>query len=573
VIAHDMQSIEGKLRQAWQRQRRYVHLRGASRFLIWLVAMIVVDFVIDWGIFFQVRMTTRLGLLLLGVNVVVLGYVLWHEWLRHLKPFDPLRVSLDVEAQHPELSSRLVSYTQFSDAAKNDPHVSRELIEATRTEAVIRTSKLNFGEIINFAQLKKLFVVAGCVMLLFAVMGAVNHGHLQTLLKRLAGLDASYPTRTQIVDVTGDIKVRIGDTVSVIAEAAGVIPDGGNIFIKPVDGESGWKTLPLERIGDGSTFERELKEVVKDHVYYVKIGDDQSARHHVRVVTAPQIVSAKVNLKYPSYLEKEAGQVESLSLEVPKGTTIDWQLSCDKPVKRLLVKTQRESAEDTIEAEIDPAGTSATFSMLADQPFKYTFEWTERESGNDFEYDDVQHQVRVVVDKAPEVKLVWPKSDGLATVHKTARVVATATDDHGLAEAWLVYTIGDSSKESRLPIHDFAGARKQEFNFAWELKKSIQDLKPGVQIKLAVEVADRSPDAAEHRRRSATRKLTVVELEKYLAWHQAELTAQLEEIKRVRDREAASSTEVKQLKEQESPKAVQDSRKNGPTAQEQAGDA
>ena len=39
--------IEDKLRDAWRQEQRFFHLRGMARFLIWLVAMVVVDLVID----------------------------------------------------------------------------------------------------------------------------------------------------------------------------------------------------------------------------------------------------------------------------------------------------------------------------------------------------------------------------------------------------------------------------------------------------------------------------------------------------------------------------------------------
>jgi hypothetical protein len=560
VIDSNTHSIENKLRQAWRQQRRYFHLRGASRFLIWLVFMIVLDFLIDWGIFFQARMTFRIGLLLLVINIAVLGWVLWSEWLRNLRPFNPLLVALEVESQHPELASLLVSYTQLDGPAADQSDVSLELIEAMRQEAVMQTHTLDFREIVNFGQLKNLLLVAGVVFLVFGAVSFTNQGHLQSLIQRLAGIDATYPTKTRITDVSGDLTIRAGDSASVMASATGVIPDGGRIFTKPVDGDGGWTALPLKKDDNQPAFRRELKEVVKDTYYYVRIGDDQSEQFRISVVPAPLIVATKVDLSYPAYMEKDASQVDQLDVEVPEGTQIQWHLTCDTAIKRMRITTFRQSAgetkEQTIEADVDASGKNITFAVTADKAFKYTFHWTESESGQDFEYGDVRHSVRVTADTVPEVVLIRPASDRMATVKKIVKMVARATDDHGLADAWLVYSLDgsedvDASKEHKIRIHNFNGARSDEFSYAWELQEAIEGLKPGIRITFAVEVVDRSPAALGHRRRSAARQFTVVDTKTYLAWSDGEFAAQRDDTKQVRDSERTASAQVKRLREQE----------------------
>ncbi len=41
-------AIEGKLRRAWHKERRYSHLRGLCHLLVWIVAFIAVDFFVDY---------------------------------------------------------------------------------------------------------------------------------------------------------------------------------------------------------------------------------------------------------------------------------------------------------------------------------------------------------------------------------------------------------------------------------------------------------------------------------------------------------------------------------------------
>ena len=42
------QLVEGKLRRAWRKGRRFHHAQGLAHFLMWLVAMVPVDLLIDF---------------------------------------------------------------------------------------------------------------------------------------------------------------------------------------------------------------------------------------------------------------------------------------------------------------------------------------------------------------------------------------------------------------------------------------------------------------------------------------------------------------------------------------------
>jgi hypothetical protein len=546
---HETGSIEDRLRQAWRQERRFCHLRGASRLSIWICSLIVVDFLIDWGIFFRTGLTANVGFLLVMVNVGVLLWVLWREWLRHLRPYNPLLVALDVESESPELSSLLVSYTQIEDTLAKQPHVSADLVEAVRAEAVTRTKKLDFRDIVDFGQLTRLFGVAAVVVVFFGVLSVSWQDHLKVLFQRLAGAEVGYPTDTQVGTVTGDVTVRVGDSTTIDASAAGVIPEAGEIYTRAADSDDDWKVLPMKRHRVQPSFARELEELTTDVEYYVHLGDDRSKRYRIHVVAAPIIVEAEVQLTYPAYMGLGSTKTDQLNIEVAQGSTLAFRLRCEPAVKRLVVKTDSETF-GSFDASVDESGKVLTFSLKADEAFKYTFHWTERGSGNDFEFDDVQHSVRVTADKIPEVELIRPGASGLATVNKELKINARASDDRGLSQAWLVYLL-DGSEELRKRIYDFAGKDREAFAYTWVLKDDIPDLKPGVRISFAIEVADRHPDAQKRLRRSATRHLTIVDPERYLAWYREELSAQTDEIKRARDAEKTSASRVKQLKDQE----------------------
>ena len=114
-------------------------------------------------------------------------------------------------------------------------------------------------------------------------------------------------------------------------------------------------------------------------------------------------------------------------------------------------------------------------------------------------YDDVQYNVRVVADAVPDLELLEPTSSGLATVNKRLNIKSHGSDDYGLAQGWLVYSVTGESQERRLPIRNFQGGAGEQFSFATALDGLIDGLQEkfeqsaetgGLQISLAVEVAD-----------------------------------------------------------------------------------
>lgn len=603
--------IEARLRQAWKQQQRFHHLRGLSRFLLWLVFLMVVDFLVDWGIVFRNRLTIQPGLVLLGINVLILSFVLWREWLRHLRRFDPLMVALAIEDLHPELSSRLVSYVQLDGPIKNQPNVSVELIEAMRDQTLLRTQKLNFREIVNFAQLRNLVLAAGCVLLTFGVVSATNQKHLQVFLQRLAGAPTGYPTATQITSVSGDLTVRDGGTTTVTARVKGVVPEKGTLFVRAADDENEkWKELPLGSSGEGSSFKREITKISQDLEYYVRIGDDENGPYRIRVVRAPLITDVQVNLTKPQYLPDPNDKQQKLDFSVPKGSKIRWNLKCDKAVKRLEVRTNitpelqrqflnatasllgqsqplvrvtnasyfatvpdwKKTMPVTIVADIldsngkkVPVGKNVTFALEAKVRFNYTFHWTEAESGQDFTYVGSRHNVGVTSDLPPTVVLLSTGFGDRITTDKTITLSAEARDDHGLKDAWLVcrvYKPDDNTNESaekpvaekRIPIHKFTGydQASRKFSYAWKVSNDLKDLQPGMQLDLSVEVSDHNPSAKA--KSSDSRRFLVMDPIAYLQWIQKKRDEQIAAIRKIRNNELESSKEVKKLKTQKTGK-------------------
>ena len=566
--------IEQRLRQAYREERRWYNIRGASRLTLWLIALLAVAFLIDWGLFAKTQMSGITGLTLLLVNVGILIWVYHREWGQYLKSYDPLTTALEVEKRHPELSSLLVSYMQLKDEPDaHEGNVSQDLIKAMRDQAIEFSRPIDFKDIVDLGQLRKIGAVAVALFLIFSIAGIFNREHTGVLFQRLLGKDAEYPTNTVITGTSENLTIRVGGEPVITATVAedGDIPENGRLFVKDKNSsEAAWKEVPMKRSEDPTNkFSFKLKPVDRDTLFYVKIGDDRSEQYTINVITSPRIENVDIALQYPEYMNRDAGTFDDLNLEVPENTTVKWTIRCNTPVSSWEVLVPSDWGEQTAEnktgesdpetdkdapkfrsilADLDEAGTTATFEIPVAKALKYSFRWTEKANG--FQYEDVQYGVKVTTDGLPDVDLIEPREVGYATIGKVVKMEAKGTDDIGLDKAWLVYSL-NGADETKVEIFNFEGDTNKTFNYSWKLTDNLKELKPDDRVSFQIEVADRHPDREIHLRRTAPRQLTIVTPEAYLEWYRTEYGSQIEELKRSRNQELAAQKAVTQIQTEE----------------------
>lgn len=535
--------VERKLRAAWRRQRRYVHLRGLMQVLIWVIALTAVDFFVDWLLIFRMRWPVVWRLPLLAVNAGVLLWVLYDEWLRHLRRFDAVRVALQLEGRHPELASLLVSYVQLRDA---DPSaISPSLLAAMRNSAMDKVRPLDFREVVDFSRLRRPAVFTLCAFLFCAAVSVNWPRHIEALLLRMAGRNVNYPTQTRIVSVTGNLTIKQGDSVTLTAGVAGRVPPAGDIYIR-LAGEPAWRALSLTA-GRKAEFTRRLEDLFRDADYYFKIGDDRTVEHHVTAVPPPRFVERRVRVAYPAYTGLKDAAVDDLNFEALEGSQLTWEMRCDTAVRSAALIPEGGTP---IPMELQGGGRELRCSLPAKASFKYTFRLTDAAHG--FTHDDVWYAARVTSDNLPDVKLLEPTSDGPATARKKIRLVVRAADDYGLSTIRLAYSVNEA-EEVKQPLGTLKG-RQVDAAFDWTVSTAKSDLKEGDVVTLALEVCDNREGTDSRWSRSAARRLAIVSEAGYLRWLSDQLDEQRADVHRAWTDAQTSQSAIRQIKGQETPR-------------------
>ena len=561
-------NIDEKLKEAWSDERRFIHFRGIIRSLIWIVSLIITDLIVDLLIWKGIG-DNQFGAGLMVINIGIISFVIYQEWLRHLKPYDAVRTALQVEAKNPKLSSILITYTELS-AADSTSNTSEEIVQAIKEKANERTESINFQEIVSWDQIKKIFAISAAIIIVFVGISFNWTEQVGTLFKRLTLQGSNYPTQTVIgkVHIEGQemkagkpYKVKFGESLNIKVFTQEVTVPLGKLYVR-TKGSEKWPSIPQNMdplANDKLVYERILKDITEDTEFYVRVNDDTTDKnqsYEIQVIKSPTIESYEIEQIYPNYINKDPETVDDLTFDTPQDTTLKWKITTQTKVKAMQV---RIGEDETINAEISENGKIITFSRKADKAFNYVFQWTEGQSGKNFEYGDVQNNIRLIDDTLPEVQLITPSSDGLATDKKIVNLNYKGTDDYGLGKAHLIYTVKRGDRESegesentKKEIHDFEGKSAGTNTYEWKISDHIKELKPGDQISYQIEVEDLFPGEKKHVRQSVTRKISIVTPERYLQWYRAELASQQDEIKRARDSEETASTQVKQLIEQES---------------------
>ena len=559
-------TIDDKLKEAWSKEQSFINTRGIFRSLIWIISLIITSFIIDILIWKGIGDGNSHGLWLSIINLIVIGIILKKEWLDHRKKYDPVRTALQVESKNPGLSSILITYTELSlDSSKTN--TSPEIIEAIKEKANEKTESIDFQEIVSWGQIKKILIVCGSIILLFAGMSIKWNQQVGILFQRLAGVDTNYPTETniekiliddQIINIGESFKVKSGGSLNIKVITSGVTVSSAQLYIRDKGVAEEWNSNPYQMdamSNDKLNYERRWEDITEDQEFYVKANDDKSKTFEIQVIKQPSY-TYQVERVFPSYINQKPETLEELNMDAPQGTELKWTITSSSKVKAMEV---RIGEEEKLNAEISDDGKTITFSKKADKAFNYSFLWTEGQSGKDFQYVDVQNSIKVIEDTLPEIQLISPSSDGLATTKKNLNLNFRGTDDYGLGKAHLIYSVKRDEAKSdgeseivRKEIHNFEGNSSGSHTFSWKVADDIDELKAGDQISYQVEVQDLFPGEKKHIRQSATRKISIVTPERYLQWYRSELASQQDEIKRARDSEETASTEVKQLRQQES---------------------
>ena len=499
-----LENLDSRVKTIWRRSQNLHVTAGLLSFCRWGIMLFVAGVLLDWLV--DLPAPARVALL-----VVILGVALYQAWCsgwRNVRRFNAARAAMQIEDHHGDFESLLVTAVQFRDS-KMAPGTSKSLQEFTCRQAEEAVAAVQPEKVVHYQGLRRPLTIALALALLIAAFGVFNGPFLGAGIARIfpPWTSIAYPTRTQLEVAPDKIIVKEGNPAVIKAIVSGVVPSDAELELRTGKGEP--RTHELE-ITDGKC-EYTIKAAYRGFEYRILAGDAKSPWQEVEVISAPRIKQAKLNLEYPAYTKRPTETVEALTVTVPEGTHIEWNLSLDRAVSEASYTPAGGEAKPL---EISEDGFTVTMREPATESRAYSFSWVEKDHG--FSFKSSNHYLQVAPDQAPRVELTSPKKNLYATLGRKLDLAFRGRDDHGIGESQIAFRVNKIEEQKvKFTSKDLSEGGEQKID--WDYRKALPDLAIGDTVSFVVELTDLYPGAeGPHRARSQARRITILSERDYL---------------------------------------------------------
>ena len=450
----------------------------------YLIAALSIGMLMDW----LVDLPRPIRAILLVIDIAVLGWLVTRLALRRLFfPSDDETLALIVERDAPRFEGRLISSVQLSRAGAISGGTSKSLVVAMIQQALAIAEDVNFTAAIKAKELAKQSALACSLLLIAAVLFASTSSASVPLLQRAFLMPVPIPRKTQVVPISTDKTIAVGDDVTIEALARGIKPSSGKVSLRYASGATQDITLNLVA-GKNDDFSAVVSNVQEPLKYTVYLGDNHGQTYSVITTIRPAVAGIKCWQVFPAYthlppmprMPGDLGQLlrgSSLILSVDANKPLKATASGDVPFNRvhlsgvdstdapLIVNPatsqtfdhQRANAASDLQGVLLPDRTSGLSIFLVD------------ENGIESK-DPAVYPISLVEKIKPTIKVLVPKeTEVLALPTDTISIEYTAHDDFALGSLSLHYKREGDPSEHVVDMHLVGTPVDANGTFDWSM--------------------------------------------------------------------------------------------------------
>jgi hypothetical protein len=435
---------------AWRRSRLQ---RGLAISLLGLLVLFVfVFFAAPALITFPALWWILLGVTTLGWMTLTIQYLILP--LRRRPQL--MQIARYIEEQNPALEDRLATAVEFgaqapafsvkknTEAAEPQAHA---LLQRLLQDAINHVTKIDFSEQlqIRFARLWRTLAAVATVLAVVAFFGW--SGVLREKLKQLHTTAQSASKIWRGLEVSpGDVRVRRGETVEIVAQTPEANATHASIYIatglpSPVAGnaprEAAWVLNDMETTTQLGKFLYRFFEVRDTVRYYVRLGEELSPIFTIIPLEAPEVKDIRLTYHFPAEIglssRRETGNGD---VYAPAGTQIDLEVVASQPLSR----AEWQFGENPTKPMQVLADTLARVAFAVEKEGYYVVRLTNPDGMSN---TSVEYFVHVMPDEAPQITIERPGRDARPTMLEEVPVAVHVSDDYGLQQLELVYSLND----------------------------------------------------------------------------------------------------------------------------------
>lgn len=465
---------------------------------------------------FNLSWNARCALLVIdfiGVLWLLARFVV-RPWQQRL---DREGAALLVERGMPEFRTSLISAVELAAPTADSLPQSRQLVESLVTEVTARATQSNVvARVIRPDCLKKLIVRTAAPVALALLLFGVCQPTSGLLVKRILLSRETFPAKTTVVDVTGDMQVDEGGEVTLTARATGEIPGDGRLVVthpgRPPE------TIPVTPSTAGADdFTQTVKNIRESFSYHFELNDGVGREHQVIVRFPPSPKTLRFVEVPPAYTKLPETELAPTSLKLLEGSTLRIEGTASKDLRG--GEVQIKGAENPVKLTLN-SSDKKQFSANIPVPgsgWKSLSIHLEGAEG-DSSVGEPEYPIELRRDRPPAVTLTQPKDDIVTVIaNDTVPIDFEANDDFELTSATMHYRVyrllpdggTEETGEGKVQIKVPPGQREWKHAFSWNLALLVPPVTTGYDIIMWIEITDNN-GTAPATGRSAERTIRVI---------------------------------------------------------------
>lgn len=476
-----MRTIQHKIAAARHTQMFVNVLTGACAFVGATLLLLGVEMTADWWWDFTWAARLLVALVILGA----LGFIGWRMLvLPILVPPDDDTLALRLEHIAPQLRSRLISAVQLTREARvQSPSLLAQLVAETET----MSKTVPFHKAVRWSRLLLLFAAAAMLSVGAVVAFWKTKPSSVDLLRRAFLFSVPVPRKTSVVCVTKNQIIAKGDSVTIEALANGVAPTDGRVTLRFSPVQSQTLTL-LPTREDRARFRRKMENVQESFSYQVKLNDGVSESYRVEAQPRPALATLRCLQVYPGYTGLGQTRRALGDLALLQGSKLELTATPTKPLKRATIRLAGLNREQPMQA----SGKDFTGAITIPTNTLTGFSIALVDTAGVASKDDTVYRIDIVPDKPPTVNITYPtRREELITVYGTLWVGFEASDDFGIASAFIHYKLGDATEEKVIELEmEGQHPKTMRRRYEWKMSAVSPLLVEGTTIEFWIEARD-----------------------------------------------------------------------------------
>ena len=471
-------------RRVW---KRTLFWTGCAIAVVGLIAILAGAAIVD--LLMPLPYSVRIALLI-GI-IGAAGYLLYRYLIQPLRvKLTPHDVALNVERKHRDLEDRLVSALQFGETETDDP-IKSHLLQRLVTDAVERTDGIDFKATVDKSKKRKHIGIAVAALAGCAFLALIFPTELNTSLNRLLSpWEKTEPVFTTKLTVEpGNARILRGRSLAINLEVTGKAADKARLIYTKGDptaeAEPKRQEIDMVRIeGEKRRFGYEIFNINEDMEYYVTANGTESEHYTVEVFDMPKLTAIEIAYTYPEYTKlKPIIQQGEGNIRAVAGSQAEVRITTNKAI---------QSATLTVEAQ-DPTpmlisdGRTLTTTLDVLNDGKYTVKLLCVDGFNN--QTPIEYTITAIPDEPPEIAIKEPGRDIKATKLEEVKILAEATDDYGVENMTLMYSIG-SGEARELEAETVEVIENKIISGAYVFYLEELDVEPGELISYYAQATD-----------------------------------------------------------------------------------